>query len=163
MCESQLWLLHSNQAAHPSQSHSSDHLLALVGGILKSLSSQWKQRDNGKRALWRGLWQMEQWCMEDCELLGYLGMSLKRCHFHPHNISSLLFSFFSPNIHFALHVTNWKKRKRCKDIFCPILFTFSTLSLNIVNLNSIKFIQKTLNVPEAQFENENDLCFHSVD
>lgn len=71
-------LLHSNQAALHSQSDPSNHLLALVGGILKSLSSQWKERDNGERALCRGLWQMEQWCTEECELPCYLGMSLNR-------------------------------------------------------------------------------------
>ena len=61
-----------------SQSHSGNHLLALVGGILKRLSSQWKERDNGGRALRRGLWQMEWGRSEEWELRGYLGMSLKK-------------------------------------------------------------------------------------
>lgn len=99
ICFLKTQFFHSNQAARQSQSHPSRHLLALVGGILKSLSSRWRERDNGGRALLRrGLWRTEPWCTEECELPCYLGMSLKRpLMSFPAHTTSVPFSL--PSLH----------------------------------------------------------------
>lgn len=55
------------------------------------MSSQWKERNDGERALHCGLWQMDQRCSAECELPGYRRISLKDCwcHFLPTHHSPL--------------------------------------------------------------------------
>lgn len=74
-----LLLLHSNRAApaEPITFHRSS--FGPCGWHFKeAVVTVEGERDNGERALRRGLWQMERGCTEEWELLGYLEVSLKK-------------------------------------------------------------------------------------
>lgn len=133
-CFSKTQLLHSNQAARQSQSHSSDCVLDLVGGILKSLSSQWNKRDNSEGALHRRLWQMEQWCTQECEIpWDILEMTVDVIFSPTHQFPVALLAFILPaEIHWVWD-TQWAQTLSVKMHPVVRVCAFLNLQINILN------------------------------
>ena len=74
-----LLLLHSNRAAPAEPITFRRSSFGPCGWHFKeAVVTVEGERDNGERALRRGLWQMERGCSEEWELLGYLEVSLKK-------------------------------------------------------------------------------------